>query len=79
VEWRPDSWQLLLKTDIDNINNSDVLQEEYTERTGTSNDVIDSTILSCQVGNCSVRACFEFADLEMKFLLEIKLETQILC
>ncbi len=54
-----DSWQLLLKTDIDKgfINNSDFVLQEGVHRAyaRTSNDVIDSAILSQQgVGNCSV-------------------------
>jgi hypothetical protein len=65
-----DSWQLLLKTDIDKgfINNSDFVLQEGVHRayTRTSNDVIDSAILSCQgVGNCSVSGLvLSFFDLE---------------
>jgi hypothetical protein len=60
-------------TDIDKgfINNSDfVLQESTQSVHGTSNDVIDSTILSCQEsGNCLISyVCFFTFDLEREFL-----------
>jgi hypothetical protein len=78
-----DSWQLLLKTDIDKgfINNSDFVLQEEVHR--AYEDIkrcywLSNTILP-RSRNCLLAACFEFYfDLRVKFLLEIKLETQIL-
>ena len=54
-----DSWQLALETDLDKgyINADDFEKQEGVFRayTRTSNDVIDSSLLSCQgIGNCTI-------------------------
>jgi hypothetical protein len=54
-----DAWQLSLKTDLDKgyVNESDFLLQEgvYRAYTRTSNDVIDTSLLSCQgIGECAL-------------------------